>query len=74
MPIYEYYCRSCASKFELLRPMGRGDETATCPQGHGGGTRTVSVFAAVSKGASGQATAMGGGGCGCGGGACGCGH
>ena len=73
MPLYEYYCAKCAAKFELLRPMSRADEAATCPKGHNGGTRTLSVFAAVSKGAEGGAEA-GGGGCACGGGGCGCGH
>lgn len=72
MPLYEYYCPRCSSKFELLRPMGRADELATCPKGHNGATRTLSVFAAVSKDAAGS-TMPAGGGCACGGGACGCG-
>ena len=50
MPLYEYYCPKCASKYELLRPMGRSDEAGTCPKGHGGGARTLSMFAAVAKG------------------------
>jgi putative FmdB family regulatory protein len=78
MPLYEYYCRPCASKYELLRPMGRSDEPATCPRGHAGGTRTLSMFATVTKGGEGSsewaAPSAGGGGCACGGGACGCGH
>ena len=75
MPLYEYYCPKCASKYELLRPMGRSDEAGTCPKGHGGGARTLSVFAAVAKG-DGSVGMMdapaGGGGC-CGGGGCACG-
>lgn len=75
MPLYEYYCRKCAAKYELLRPMSSSDEPATCPSGHAGGARTLSMFAAVSKGAPGEAMAMpAGGGCACGGGGCGCGH
>jgi putative FmdB family regulatory protein len=74
MPLYEYYCPKCTSKFELLRPMSRADEGATCPRGHNGGTRTLSVFAAVSKGAGGASQPITGGGCACGGGGCGCGH
>jgi putative FmdB family regulatory protein len=76
MPLYEYYCTRCGSKFEELRPIARADESATCAKGHRGATRTLSVFAAVSRGgaADAPATLGGGGGCGCGGGACGCGH
>ena len=74
MPIYEYYCQRCNEKYELLRPMQRSDEPATCPRGHSGGARTLSVFAAVTKDASGVSTPMTGGGCACGGGGCGCGH
>ena len=77
MPLYEYHCTKCASKYELLRPMNRADEPGTCPKGHSGGARTLSMFAAVSKNASGGFEPMpsgGGGGCGCGGGGCGCGH
>ena len=76
MPLYEYYCPKCASKFELLRTMKQSDDVASCPKGHVGATRTLSMFAAVSKGAgSGAADApMMGGGCACGGGGCGCGH
>ena len=77
MPLYEYYCTKCASKYELLRPMSRGDEPGTCPNGHSGGARTLSMFAAVSKTEGGGFEPMasgGGGGCGCGGGGCGCGR
>jgi putative FmdB family regulatory protein len=73
MPLYEYYCRTCSAKFELLRPMSRSDEPATCPQGHPSGARTLSVFATVGKGgeaAFGQMPAAGAG-CACGGG-CSC--
>lgn len=76
MPLYEYYCHKCASKFEMLRTMGRSDEPGTCPKGHSGGARTITTFAAVSKGdGAGMMDApSGGGGCGCGGGGCGCGR
>lgn len=71
MPLYEYYCSSCKSTFELLRPMSRSIEPASCPSGHAKSQRTVSVFAAHTKDGSGAATAMAGGGCaGCAGGAC----
>jgi len=75
VPLYEYYCPRCAAKFEQLRPMSQSDDPATCPKGHRGGARTVSVFAAVTKDASGAYEPMSpGGGCACGGGGCGCGH
>jgi len=74
MPVYEYYCARCASRFELLRSMQRADEPARCPAGHRGAARTLSLFATVSKGAGGAPEPMSGGGCACGGGGCGCGH
>lgn len=73
MPVYEYYCRSCQNKFELLRPMKMATVTASCPSGHEGATRTVSVFAALGRDEEGALVPMaGGGGCACGG-ACACG-
>jgi putative FmdB family regulatory protein len=75
MPIYEYFCPRCASKFEQLRPMIEADTPATCGRGHKGLSRVLSVFAAVAKDQGGNVTTMpGGGGCACGGGGCGCGH
>ena len=76
MPLYEYYCTRCAVKFELLRPMSRADEAATCPKGHGGSARMLSVFARVGRGAAVEfePSPSTGGGCACGGGGCGCGH
>ena len=77
MPLYEYFCPKCTSKYELLRPMDRSDEPGTCPKGHSGGARTLSMFAAVTKGAGSigmMEAPSGGGGCGCGGGGCGCGN
>ena len=76
MPIYEYYCPRCATKFEQLRPMTRADDPAICAKGHGGAARTLSVFATVTKDGGGFLDAMppSGGGCACGGGGCGCGH
>jgi putative FmdB family regulatory protein len=31
MPIYEFYCKKCLKKFELLRPFSRSGEPADCP-------------------------------------------
>ena len=64
MPLYEYRCPTCRTKFELLRPMRRSSEPATCPRGHSGATRTISLVAARD-----DESALG---CACGG-ACNCG-
>ena len=61
MPLYEYYCKSCQTRFELLRPLRSMDDPAQCPQGHGG-ERVLSTFAAFTQGNSGEAQAIGGGG------------
>lgn len=45
MPLYEYQCPTCGTRFEALRPMSRADEPASCPHGHPGSTRVLSVFA-----------------------------
>lgn len=75
MPLYEFKCRTCDDTFEVRRPMSEAGEPATCPQGHDGAVRLLSVFASV--GASGAAaptpTPRPGGGHGCGGG-CACAH
>ncbi len=72
MPLYEYYCRRCEGRFELLRPMGRLADPAACPQGHEGGERVLSMFAAFAQGEDGASEALTGtGGCaGCAGGNC----
>jgi putative FmdB family regulatory protein len=46
MPLYEYYCPSCNTTFEQLRPMSRSTEPATCPAGHPKAERVVSLVAA----------------------------
>ncbi|HXH21020.1 MAG TPA: zinc ribbon domain-containing protein [Dehalococcoidia bacterium] len=71
MPVYEYYCPPCGSQFEVLRPMARADEPATCPSGHRTTNRVLSLFATFSKTADGEARPVASG-CACGG-ACACG-
>jgi putative FmdB family regulatory protein len=71
MPVYEYYCRQCATKFEKLQRMSAAEEAAICPSGHPGAMRTLSVFATLSRDADGEVRSFGGG-CACGG-ACACG-
>lgn len=71
MPLYEYHCEPCNDRFEVLRPMSKGNDPATCPVCGGTGRRMLSVFAAVTVGGSGEGPMpIAGGGC-CGG-ACGC--
>ena len=75
MPLYEFRCRTCDDTFEVRRPMSESSDPATCPQGHEGAVRLLSVFAsAVGGGASAAPAAAAprtGGGCG---GGCACAH
>jgi len=32
MPIYEYLCKDCGTRFELIKPMSAADEKASCPK------------------------------------------
>ena len=45
MPLYEYYCPPCGTRFELLRPRSQMDDAATCPSGHITNNRVLSLFA-----------------------------
>jgi len=69
MPLYEYVCLECESRFEELRSLDRMDDPASCPKGHPACQRVLSVFAAVSRNASGHAVPVSGG---CGGGCTNC--
>jgi putative FmdB family regulatory protein len=55
MALYEYRCRTCDTTFELRRPMAEANAPATCPDGHDGAVRLMSVFAAVGDGSGGAA-------------------
>jgi putative FmdB family regulatory protein len=74
MPLYEYACPSCGSRFEALQKSFR--EPASCPHcGAADVERLLSTFAMASGGAASRAAAAPrspGGSC-CGGG-CGCAH
>ena len=63
MPLYEYICVDCRSKFELLRSMGSSGEDVACPQCQGQARRAISLFASFSTDASGGTTALGGDSC-----------
>lgn len=71
MPVYEYVCDKCETRFEALRPASRMDEPAPCPGGHSSSHRVLSRFAALTKDEYGSPEPVGGGG-GCGGCAGGC--
>ncbi len=70
MPIYEYRCRDCGDRFEVLQRLGEGADSLTCG-GCGAGSleKQFSTFATASSAASAGA-ADGGGAIDCGAGAC----
>jgi putative FmdB family regulatory protein len=73
MPLYEYVCDQCDTQFEELRPSSRMNEPASCPSGHDRSRRILSRFAAMTRDSYGEASAVGGAGCGgCGGGCTNC--
>jgi len=59
MPIYEYVCPSCDTKFELLRPFSRAGEDASCPKCKSAAKRVLSVFACFAKDSEGVSTSLG---------------
>jgi len=75
MPLYEYYCSECKSKFELLVNHKYADEVV-CTKCHGEKVRRLlSVFAtarsdAEDSGYEEMSASMGS--CSCGSGSCGC--
>ncbi|HID85947.1 MAG TPA: zinc ribbon domain-containing protein [Anaerolineae bacterium] len=63
MPIYEYRCQSCQTRFELRRSFSQADDPVTCPQCQSGEVqRLISSFIALSSGSEGT-TALGGSAC-----------
>jgi putative FmdB family regulatory protein len=70
MPIYEYLCKDCGERFELVRTMKDADMPVPCKTCHGNQTqRTLSVFYAqsgtkvIAGGSSGGCAGCGGGNC-----------
>jgi len=60
MPLYEYYCADCKIKFEALRRMSQADDPIACVRCQGTNTsRTISTFAAISKGSGGESRSLG---------------
>jgi putative FmdB family regulatory protein len=60
MPIYEYSCSNCSSKFELLRPGSQSNEPAPCPQCEAVAERILSGFSCRTTVASGAVASMAG--------------
>ncbi|PIU23317.1 MAG: zinc ribbon domain-containing protein [Chloroflexi bacterium CG08_land_8_20_14_0_20_45_12] len=60
MPIYEYICPNCNSKFELLRSLSQANESASCPLCQNNAKRVFSCFSAFSEGHEGVSTAIAG--------------
>ncbi len=72
MPLYEYFCSDCHTKFTALRPMAKADAPIECEHCEGERTaRVLSLVFAQPGGGGAEAAGMSGGCCG---GACGCGH
>ena len=72
MPLYEYNCKTCDTRFELLRPMSLADQSAPCPKCSDTANRALSIFASFSLDSNGMPASIGGGGCPCStGGTCG---
>jgi len=82
MPLYEYQCDDCHTRFELLTSFANADSGIVCQKCYSTHVRRlVSAFATARKGegtmdfSSAMSDAdFGDGGGGCCGGACGCGH
>lgn len=50
MPIYEYVCVKCGTKFELIQSIGDSEKEIKCPKcGTKGAERVFSVFAKKSS-------------------------
>lgn len=62
MPLYEYLCADCQTKFEALRSMSKADDPITCKNCASPHTsRVFSTFAAFSRGHNGQTRTVAGG-------------
>lgn len=75
MPIYEYQCSICGSRFEIIRSISQADFPAECLQCHG--SQTSRVLTTCYARSTGETTSnRSGGGCsGCSGKSCtSCGH
>jgi putative FmdB family regulatory protein len=60
MPVYEYSCKSCKNKFELMRPFSKSGEGANCPRCQKKADRILSACYSRSGNGSGFSEDMGG--------------
>jgi putative FmdB family regulatory protein len=63
MPIYEYVCTDCDHKFELIRPVSKSSEAASCPNCHKPAERVLSRFACFTTDDSGMPMSLAGNSC-----------
>jgi putative FmdB family regulatory protein len=69
MPLYEYFCDNCNTKFEMRRAMSESDAATACPECQSEKVeRQISLVFAMTGGEQSSSAPTG---CGCGG-ACGC--
>ncbi len=66
MPIYEYFCPKCESKFELLRLISQANEGVLCPDCQVVAERLLSGFSCRTKSATGAVASVAGTGSACG--------
>jgi putative FmdB family regulatory protein len=53
MPLYEYECRACGTRFEVLQRMGAGSSDVACPACGGNQVeKRYSTFASATSGAA----------------------
>jgi putative FmdB family regulatory protein len=75
MPIYEYHCFDCDTRFEQRRTYEQSDDPLNCPQCEGERVKRLLSMFAVGVGQSSSSMSVSGrragGGCACGG-ACAC--
>jgi putative FmdB family regulatory protein len=60
MPLYEYTCRGCSRRFEVLQRVGAGHEGVACPAcGSAEVVKQLSTFASAMASGSGAAMPCG---------------
>ena len=65
MPLYEYICKNCDHRFEVLQRMGEGASDLSCPKcGEKQAKKQFSTFASSSHGTASAAGFNAGAGCG----------
>jgi putative FmdB family regulatory protein len=61
MPIYEYICKNCKHKFELMRPFSKSNEGADCPRCKKKAERVISTCYSKTADLNGAVQQLGGG-------------